>query len=241
MRELKKLARLIYEVSDKSGVYCIEGTGAARVFYVAPEFTLIDTGMPGKANQVLSGLAQIGVQPLMVRRIILTHHHWDHVGGLWEVRKATGAQILAHPSDADYISGKRMRRPPRHPVARLMTEAMALLGRRQLPFVDVDRLLKDREQVGSFTVIHTPGHTPGHICLLRGDILFSGDLLTASAGGFSETPHVFTADVRTSRASIRKVATFDFEAILASHNRPYVYGAAHRVRELANRLGMMAD
>jgi glyoxylase-like metal-dependent hydrolase (beta-lactamase superfamily II) len=188
---------MIYEVRDKSGVYCIEGTGMARVYYVAPEFTLIDTGMPGCMNRVLAGLAQIGVQPLKVQRIILTHHHWDHVGSLWDLRKATGAQVLAHTSDADYISGKRMRRSPRHPLGRLLYGVMGLFGARRLPYVDVDRLLRDGEQVGSFTVIHTPGHTPGHICLLRDGLLFSGDLLTASPGRFRETPRLFTADVRT--------------------------------------------
>ncbi len=59
----------------------------------------------------------------------------------------------------------------------------------------------------------------------------------ASAGAFRETPHIFTADVPTSRASIRKVAQLDFEAVLSAHSPPYVFGAAEKVRELAQQLG----
>jgi glyoxylase-like metal-dependent hydrolase (beta-lactamase superfamily II) len=66
--------------------------------------------------------------------------------------------------------------------------------------------------------------------------LISGDLLQATAGVFGEMPHTATADVSTSRASIRKVAELSFEAILPGHNPPYVFGARDRVRELVARL-----
>ena len=230
----------IYEVGDKSGVYCIEGAGRARVYYVAaPEFTLIDAGMPGQTDHILSALAQIGVQPLQVKRILVTHHHLDDVGSLYGLRKHTGAQVIAHPSDADYISGRRPRRAPSP--GHVVSALVGLWGARRLQHVDPDRAAKDGDRIGSFTVIHTPGHTPGHLCFLRGDYLFSGDLLIASSGRFRETPHVFTADVQTSRASIRRVATLDFQAILSAHNPPYVFGAAAKVRELANRMGMFAE
>lgn len=233
---------MIYPVGNQSGVYCIESAGAARVYYVgAPEFTLIDAGMPGKADRILSALAQIGVQPLQVRRILVTHHHWDHVGSLHELKRRTGAQVIAHPSDADYIRGRRLRRAPRQTLGRMVYSLFGLFGAHSLQYVEPDRLVKDGDQVGSFTVIHTPGHTPGHLCFLRGEFLFSGDLLLASPGKFRETPRIFTADVRTSRASIRRVATLDFQAILSAHNPPYVFGAAAKVRELANQLGMMAE
>ncbi len=229
---------MIFEVGTKSGVYCIEGTGSARVFFCgAPDYTLIDTGMPRKADNILSALASIGIQPLQVKRIILTHHHWDHVGSLWELKRRTGARVVAHAWDKDYINGKRIRRAPRQPLGRLAFTLLGMLGTRDVPGVDVDALVNDGDRVGSLLVVHTPGHTPGHICILRHGYLFSGDLLMASAGAFRETPHIFTADVPTSRASIRKVAQLDFEAVLSAHSPPYVFGAAEKVRELAQQLG----
>jgi glyoxylase-like metal-dependent hydrolase (beta-lactamase superfamily II) len=233
---------MIYQVGDKSGVYCIEGAGSARVYFVgAPDYALIDTGVPGKADRIISALALIGIQPLQVKRIILTHHHWDHVGGLWEIKRRTGAPVLAHPRDAEYITGKRARRAPRRPLGRLIYAAFGLFGARDLPNVEVDQLINDGDTVGSLTVVHTPGHTPGHLCFLRGDYLFSGDLLRATSPAFRETPHVFTADVPTSRASIRKVAEMEFQAILSSHHPPYVFRASERVRALASKLGMIPE
>lgn len=229
---------MIYEVGGKSGVYCIEGVGLARVYFIgAPEYTLIDAGSPGNAGKILTALAQIGVSPLQVKRIFVTHHHWDHVGSLWELKKRTNAEIVAHRLDADYISGKRVRRAPRHPLGRLMYATFGLLGARRVSNVEVDRLVEDGERVGACLVVHTPGHTPGHLCFLRDGCLFSGDLLMATPGVFRETPHIFIADVPASRASIAKVAKLDFHALLSAHRPPYIFGAAEKVRELAHQLG----
>ncbi len=230
---------MIYQVGDHTGVYCIESAGSARVYYVAPEATLIDAGMPNKTDKILSALANIGVQPLHVKRIILTHHHFDHVGSLWELKRRTGAQILAHQRDADYIAGKRPRRAPRQLSGRLLFGLMNLFGTQNVPGVEVDHRVQDGDTIGGFTVIHTPGHTPGHICLLREGFLFSGDLLNAQASAFTETAHLFTADIPTSRQSIRKVAELEFEAILSSHRPPVVFGAMSKVRELAKKLGTL--
>ena len=230
---------MIYQVGDHSGIYCIEGAGNARVYYVAPEATLIDAGMPGNADKIISALANIGVQPLQVKRIILTHHHYDHVGSVWELKRRTGAQIIAHHRDAEYISGKRHRRPPRQLSGRLMFGVMSLFGTRNVPGVEVDRRVQDADRVGNFSIVHTPGHTPGHICLLRDGFLFTGDLCIAKAGAFGETPHLFTADVPTSRVSIRKVADLNFNAVLSSHHPPVIFGAMDKLRELANKLGKL--
>ena len=232
---------MIYRVGE-SGIYCIEGAGRARVYYVgAPDYALIDAGMPGKVDAIIAALAQIGVQPLKVKRIIVTHHHMEHAGGLWELKRRTGAEVVAHERDADYITGKRPRRAPRQLGDRLSMALSSQFGTRSLPSVDVDRRVNDNDRIGSFTVIHTPGHTPGHMCLQRGDCLFSGDLLQATPGEFRETPHALTADVPTSRWSIRKVAQLEFRAILSARHPPYVFGASERVRELADALGIISD
>ncbi|MBI5650827.1 MAG: MBL fold metallo-hydrolase [Chloroflexi bacterium] len=232
---------MIYEVGTRSKVYCIESAGNARVFFVgAPEYTLIDAGIPGKADKILSALAQIGVQPLQVKRIILTHHHWDHVGSLWELKKRTGAEIVAHLRDAEYITGKRVRRAPRRALGRLAYTLFTLFGAHDVQSVEVDRRVNDGDPIGGFSVVHTPGHTPGHICLLRDGYLFSGDLLQATAGEFRETAHIFTADVPTARASIRRVAELEFQFILSAHHPPHVFGSTDKVRALAHKLGTLA-
>jgi hydroxyacylglutathione hydrolase len=227
---------MIFQVGDQSGIYCIDSAGPARVFYVSDERTVVDTGIPRSADKILAGLAQIGVSPLQVKRIIATHHHADHVGSLFELRKRTGAAVVAHPLDAEYINGRRARRAPKGALGKLMFGMMSLIGANRLPSVEVDQPVEDGDHVGGFEVIHTPGHTPGHICLLYGKYLFSGDLLQATPVKFEETPHLFTSDLALSRASISKVAHLEFDSLLSSHHPPYAFGAAEKMRELAQKL-----
>ena len=109
---------------------------------------IIDPG--DEANRILKTVKNA---KLDIKSIIITHGHGDHTGALDEVQRATGAQVAIHASDAGSIN---------------------------ISGTDV-LLLKhgDSIYVGDlhFLVIHTPGHSPGGICLYGNDILFSGDTL----------------------------------------------------------------
>ncbi len=226
---------MIYEIGKGTGVYCIEGAGPRVYFIARPEPMLVDTGSPGRAEEVLRDLARIGVQAIHIKKIILTHHHVGHAGGLAVIKRKSGARVFAHGADVPYIMGKVRRRPPKRPVERVFQSAVAWVGYADPPPVIVERRLEDAEEINGWRVIHTPGHTPGHICLLRGEMLISGDLLLASAGGFREMPFTSIADLETSRISIERVAALQFNAILPGHNPPHVFEASTRVQELAAR------
>jgi len=116
-----------------------------------------------EAGNILSSVAELG---LTIRSIILTHGHPDHIAALKEVKKATGAEIMVHKDDAGYPE----------------QGALALAFGFNCPAPPPpDKLLSDGDSVDvgglHFTVIHTPGHTPGGICLLGHGVLFSGDTL----------------------------------------------------------------
>lgn len=226
---------MIYQVGADTGVYCIEGAGARVYFIARPEPMLVDAGAPGHAETIFRALAQVGVQPIHLKKIILTHHHLGHVGSLGALKRRSGAIALAHYADAPYITGKRPRRQPRHPVERVFQSAVGLVALPDAP-VDVEWRLDDGAEINGWRVLHTPGHTPGHICLWRGEMLISGDLLLATAGAFRELPHSSITDVVTSRVSIRRAAELPFTAILPGHNPPYVFNARTKVQELTARL-----
>jgi len=101
---------------------------------------------------------------LKIKYIVLTHSHPDHFAALAELKKATGANVLVHTEDAEILEMP--------PIAFGATFS-------QLP--PADRQLEDGDtiELGNlrFTVIHTPGHSPGSICLLTDGVLFSGDTL----------------------------------------------------------------
>jgi glyoxylase-like metal-dependent hydrolase (beta-lactamase superfamily II) len=111
-----------------------------------------------------------------VRYIIATHAHIDHVGGIEKLKRATGAAVLMHEADL--------------PLYQNLALQAAWLGVRPPEAVEVDQFLKDGDAVNwgphSLEVLHTPGHSPGSLCLhLPGAErrIFSGDTLFQSSIG----------------------------------------------------------
>ena len=164
--------------------------------FVCPHDTgvvLVDTGTPGSAATISIALNAIGASWDDVSDIVLTHAHFDHTGGLLEVARLTpGATIWVGASDLPEIS--------------------VPAGHRLLPLVDEDR-------VRQFRVLHTPGHTPGHLSLLQEEssVLLLGDLAGTMDGQLVRPPEVFTADPALCDLSLRRAAELDARRVLPSH------------------------
>src|SRR2546422_1370650 len=80
---------------------------SAYFIEIESELTLVDCGIPGDGARILEALTELGRQPPDVTRIIVTHAHADHFGGLAEVKAATGAEVWRHPLDADIVRNGR--------------------------------------------------------------------------------------------------------------------------------------
>lgn len=137
------------------------------------EGMVIDPGAMGE--QIVTQIKALGLD---IQVIVLTHGHMDHTGALAEVHQATGAQIAIHAEDAPFLQAG-------HPMMRAFNPV-----RRELP--QPDRLLKDGDiiDIGElhFRVLHTPGHTPGGICLQEEGIVFTGDTLFQFSVGRTDFP-----------------------------------------------------
>ena len=136
------------------------------------EGMIIDPG--DEAKRILKKVEGL---KLDIKFIVLTHGHIDHTGALKEVREATGAEVVIHGDDA-----KSLKEQP-------LGKIFGLFYPTPPP---PDRLLKggDSVDIGDlhFSVLHTPGHTPGGVCLLGEGVVFSGDTLFNYSIGRSDLP-----------------------------------------------------
>ena len=154
----------------------------------AGEVFVIDAG--DEADRILQTLRRLNARPVA---LVNTHGHFDHIQAVDAVRRATGAPFWIHRGEAEVLAQGPAR-------------AKSLFGLNLPPAPVPDRWLTegDRLQVGGLTlaVRHTPGHSPGGVCLLGDGLAFVGDTLFAGSIGRADLPG---ADLQTLLASIVRV------------------------------------
>jgi glyoxylase-like metal-dependent hydrolase (beta-lactamase superfamily II) len=217
------------------GVYQLSAIACQVFALVGRDVTLIDAGAPGGGRLVLRQLRQLGIAPSDVKRIILTHYHIDHRGAVREIQLATGAELLAHTSEAPYLRGLL---PYPNPVRDGLFAGIAgrvLTAARGRPLtvheVEDGEVLDVRN---GLRVLHSPGHTQGSIALYLEDeqLLLAGDTM-----GFKRRilevpdPHV-SEDLPRARVSLERLAALDVETIAFAHFEPLMEGGQRRIEQL---------
>lgn len=217
------------------GIHRVDGVMCNVYVIVEREgLTLIDTGIPGSKGKIGAYVHGIGRELSEVRRIVLTHQHFDHVGGAAALAEQTGAEVIASVEDAPAIEGKARREVPREPLGTVFRLVM-MVGLRP---VAVTRTVRTGETIGALLedgglqVIEAPGHTVGEIALYAPGLrlLFPGDVYRHKGADVAPPPAMFTADVALARGSMRALSELDVEASLPGHGEPIVRGAGEKLR-----------
>ena len=138
------------------------------------ELIIIDPG--GEADKILREIKKIKAKP---KYIINTHFHPDHTSENLRIKEETGAEILIHEKEKDFIDFK------------------------------ADRFLKEEDEIkigdSVFKIIHTPGHTPGGICLFGENVVFTGDTLFKDGYGRADLPGGSPEDLKKSLRKLSKL------------------------------------
>lgn len=170
---------------------------------------LIDAGLPESHGQIETQLAAIDHSLEDIVRVLVTHQDADHAGALQEVLNRTGAETLAHLEDAPYIDGRKLpiksegshRYPP---------------GPIDLGVVGGERL---RTKAGPARLIHTPGHTPGHLAVYfpRDKLLLAADALVANDGQLAGPDPRHTPRLQKAYGSLQRLVALDIELVHCFH------------------------
>jgi glyoxylase-like metal-dependent hydrolase (beta-lactamase superfamily II) len=220
------------------GVYQI-GLHWVNVFLIeaGDDLVLIDAGLKGSPPHITEAIYSLGRLPQDVTAIVVTHAHPDHIGGLAEMKRRTGAQVWMHQADAELVArgiySRRLGAGPTRATDTLRRAMNLLPGSKGLP-VPADYEVADGDELpfDGLRAVHTPGHTAGHLALLLprdGGVLFVGD---AASNRVHTGVSPANEDLQGSRRSLERLATLDFEIACFSHGRPLRHGASQAFRDL---------
>lgn len=196
------------------------GTCGITVVLVATSagLVLIDTGPEDAAPHVLASIEALGFDPQRIKWLLMTHEHFDHVGGMAAIQAATGGKLVVSPGAADAMrSGKADAQDPQ----------AALLAKYPMKPARVDRVLRNGGSlvIGGtrFTMHGNPTHSPGSVswtwpsceagkCLT---IAYADSVSTISADDYRFTQHPLR--VEAARAGLRTVEALPCDLLLTPH------------------------
>ena len=204
--------------------------GALAYLAVGTETLLIDTGVSRLAGPILKAVRSTGVNPDSIDRIVLTHYDYDHSGSAAQLARELDAPVAIHAADSALVSD-----PSASPGLRrlLYHQPVPRLLRWEAP--EIAMTLEDGDTVGDWRVMHTPGHTPGSMSLIRDDVGLVGDALVFSRGRLIPNVRHLAIDLAAQDASTKRLASAGLRTVLPGHYAPCTNPEA--VDRLRRRLG----
>ena len=206
---------------------------------------LVDAGIPNSLQQIKKAMEEANVPFGMLNKIIVTHQDIDHIGGINEIlEELPELVVLAHEDDKPYIQGeKKLVRLNSNFMNRINALPKEERGKFLEMFenlhVEVDRTLTDGEELdfcGGIIVIHTPGLTPGHICLYhkKSKTLIVGEAMNVIDGQLvgPNKQSMNEEDAKIAINSLKNFENYDIKYVICYHGGLYNNNPNQRIKEL---------
>ncbi|HEY0344172.1 MAG TPA: MBL fold metallo-hydrolase [Solirubrobacteraceae bacterium] len=213
------------------------GYSRAYLFEDRDGLTLVDTLWDHDAHMILEYLWSIGRTATDIRHIVMTHAHRSHLGGLATLQKLSGATVHSHAEEAPIIEGRRpaakIPLTPLIPPQLIPIRVASQLGLYpHVPCPVDDPELTEGKKIGSLTVLHMPGHTPGNLTLSweGGRVLAVADIIMQWPS-FSAGWPTFNRDETQFRESLERVVQLKPEVVGTGHGDP-IWKNAGRIANL---------
>jgi glyoxylase-like metal-dependent hydrolase (beta-lactamase superfamily II) len=241
---VKKTIATVLEIAP--GVHSLrqQKGGHVHAFLIddGQSLTLIDTLFDTDGGLILETIRRLGRSVSDLKHIVLTHGHRSHLGGLATLKNLSGATVYAHEWEADIIAGARKAQGvslrPIHPLGTwLQVYPLQLgltLGLSPHPPCPVDHMVSDGDEIGPLRVLHSPGHSPGHLGLHwpeRG-VLFAGDAIATWPELGPGWP-AFNLNPQQHRVSLSRMADLDAQVVAVGHGEPLTARGSEIVYKLA--------
>ncbi len=218
-------------------IYTFEGLLMGRVYLLEDDdgLTLVDSSIPGAGEKILKQLQSAGHQPADIKRILITHAHPDHMGGLVDIHKASGAEIWCHELEKPVIEGEKAVARPERRFRAPETKYQSL---------PVSRTLQDKDHLpilGGLQVIFTPGHAPGHISFWHEErrLLIVGDTIFYFFNRMTLPADIFTVDREQNKDSVKKIYDLAPQTLLFGHGQALIDNAMDVLTPFARRIGVI--
>ncbi len=206
---------------------------------------LVDAGISTSLTNLKIAIKDAGVEFDRLKIIIVTHQDADHIGGIKGVlEELPDVKVLAHKEDKPYIQGeKKLIRLNSRFMERInalpVQEREKVLEIFEDVSVNVDMTVSDGEELdycGGIIIIHTPGHTPGHICLYhkKSETLIVGDAMNVEDGQLIRPNKLSMNDDEEKLAinSLKKFEKYDIKNIISYHGGLFNDNPNQRIKEL---------
>ncbi len=202
---------------------------------------LVDVGPPGALPTIQAGAARLGIEPMEIVLILITHAHLDHYGAVNEVQGWCGAPIGAHPEAPNQSRDRRKALPPAQTIRGSLIRWLYLLLSPLFPVVplEADVLMRDGDSVAAYgvdaSIVGVPGHSSDSIGLLTADgEALVGDLLVNYA---VPSRPMYMWDRAQWEQSFRRIAALEPRMVYVGHGEPFegtkldrVYPARYQLR-----------